>query len=132
MSNETVKKNEQASEVVTAERSSGGRTFTPRFDIWETDSELILYGDLPGVAAESIDIEFENDVLTIEGHVEPRNAETKLLFGEYGIGDFCRSFTIGETIDSEEISAEMRSGVLTLHLPKTASVKPRRIEVKTA
>jgi HSP20 family protein len=47
-----------------------------------------------------------------------------------GVGDYHRSFTIGEAIDAEKISAEMHNGVLTLHLPKSEKVKPRRIEVK--
>ena len=130
MSDAIVKKEEQPAEVATVERTRSGQTFSPRFDIWETDAELILYGDLPGVSAETLDIQFENDVLTIHGKVEPRHSDVDFVYGEYGIGDFYRTFTIGESIDSEKISAEMCNGVLTLHLPKTEAVKPRRIEVK--
>ena len=123
---------QEQSEVATVERTRGGLTYTPRIDIWETDDELMLYADMPGVSGENLDIQFENRELRIHGKVTPRHAEINFLYGEYGIGDFYRTFTIGETIDSEKISAELKDGVLTLHLPKTEAVKPRRIEVKSS
>ena len=118
-------------ELATVERTRGGATYTPRIDIWETSDELVLYADMPGVAAEHLDIQFENRELRIHGTVCPRHENIHFLYGEYGIGDFCRTFTIGEAIDSEKIAAELKDGVLTLHLPKTESRKPRRIEVKS-
>jgi HSP20 family protein len=116
--------------VATAERLQEAATFTPRFDIWEDDSEILLCGDLPGVAPNDLDIRFENGELTIHGRVAPRHAERRSLYAEYGVGDFFRSFTIGEAIDSTQISAELKHGVVTLHLPKTAAVRPRRIAVR--
>lgn len=104
--------------------------FMPRFDIWEGDDELILYGDFPGVEPESLDINFENQQLTIHGKVCRCHGDFKSLFTEYGIGDFERTFTIGEAINSEAINAKLHDGVLTLHLPKSNAAKPRRIEVK--
>ncbi|MCA9200942.1 MAG: Hsp20/alpha crystallin family protein [Planctomycetales bacterium] len=104
-------------------------TFTPRFDIWEGDDELILYGDLPGVDPESLDIGFENRQLTIHGRVYRCHDDTRMLYSEYGVGDFHRTFTIGEAVDSERINAELHDGVLTLHLPKSEEAKPRRIKV---
>jgi HSP20 family molecular chaperone IbpA len=86
---------------------------------------------MPGVAAENLDIQFENRELRIHGKVCPRHQDLAFLYGEYGIGDFYRTFTIGETIDSQKIDAELKDGVLILHLPKTEAVKPRRIAVKT-
>ncbi|MEO8271103.1 MAG: Hsp20/alpha crystallin family protein [Aureliella sp.] len=105
-------------------------TFSPRFDIWEGDDELILYGDLPGVEPNSLDINFENRQLTIHGKVCRCHEGNRSLYSEYGIGDFERTFTIGEAINGEGITAEMRDGVLTLHLPKSEASKPRKIEVK--
>jgi HSP20 family protein len=118
-------------EVATVERTRGGLTYSPRIDIWETGDELMLYADMPGVSAENLDIQFENRELRIHGKVCPRHEGINFLYGEYGIGDFHRTFTIGESIDSEKISAELKDGVLTLHLPKTEAVKPRRIAVKS-
>jgi HSP20 family molecular chaperone IbpA len=103
----------------------------PRFDILENEDELVLYGDLPGVDSPDLDIRFENNELTIHANVGARHQDVAFLYGEYGIGDFHRTFTIGEAVDTARISAELRNGVLTLHLPKTEAVKPRRIEVKT-
>ena len=91
------------------------QTFVPQIDIWEDDN---------------VDIQFENRELTIRGKVCPRYDNVKLLYSEYGIGDFHRTFKIGEAIDIAEISAEMSDGVLMLHLPKSEKLKPRRIAVK--
>jgi len=106
------------------------QTFVPQIDIWEDDDELVLSADLPGVTADNVDIQFENRELTIRGKVCPRYDNVKLLYSEYGIGDFYRTFKIGEAIDIAEISAEMSDGVLMLHLPKSEKLKPRRIAVK--
>lgn len=106
-------------------------TYMPRFDIWEGQDELLLYGDMPGVSVEDLDIRFENRELSIHGKVHARHHGDYVL-GEYGIGDFYRTFTVGEAIDAEKISAEMKHGVLTLHLPKSEKVKPRRIAVKVS
>lgn len=107
-------------------------TYQPRFDIWEGDDELILYGDLPGVEHDDLDIQFENRQLTIHGKVNCCHDGEGYLYSEYGVGDFQRTFMIGEAINSEAISAELHDGVLTLHLPKSDHAKPRRIEVKAA
>ncbi|WP_372716461.1 Hsp20/alpha crystallin family protein [Novipirellula sp.] len=104
-------------------------TYVPRFDIWEGEEELLLYGDLPGVSVDDLDIRFENRELTIHGKVAARH-EGEFLMGEYGTGDFHRTFAVGESIDAEKISAEMKHGVLTLRLPKSEKVKPRRIKVQ--
>lgn len=130
----TEKKSQNENRELSQQSGHGHRqnppTFSPRFDIWEGDDELILYGDLPGVAPDSLDINFENRQLTIHGEVCRCHEGIKSLYSEYGIGNFERTFTIGEAINGEGISAEMRDGVLTLHLPKSESAKPRRIEVK--
>jgi HSP20 family molecular chaperone IbpA len=115
-----------------SERTRNGMTYSPRIDIWESADELVLYADLPGVCAEDLDVQFENHELTIHGKVAPRQPEAQLLYGEYGVGDYYRSFNIGESIDAGKIHAELQNGVLALHLPKTEEVKPRRIEVKTS
>ena len=116
--------------VAVAERTRNGTTYMPRFDIVETDDELVLFGDLPGVTKDSLDVRFENGELSIAGSVPSRHAEHEFVYGEYGIGDFQRSFAISATIDAEKISAELHSGVLTLHLPKVEAAKPRKITVK--
>jgi HSP20 family molecular chaperone IbpA len=124
--------NKQPQETSTLERTRAGATYTPRFDIFENQEELVLYGDLPGVSKEDLDIRFEKNELSVYGRVTPRHEDVEYLYGEYGIGDFYRAFTVGEAIDSSRITAELKHGVLTIHLPKSEAVKPRRIEVQAS
>jgi len=128
--NQDVNKQTERSEMSNGQ--SHRPTFQPRFDIWEGDEELVLYGDIPGVKSDDLEINFENRQLTIHGKVGRHHDGEGYLYSEYGVGDFQRTFTIGEAINSEAISAELHDGVLTLHLPKSDVAKPRRIEVKTS
>lgn len=105
-------------------------TFAPRFDIWEGEHELILSGDMPGVDLSDLDIHIENRQLTIHGKVSHSRTNGRYLHSEYGVGDFHRTFRIGDSIDSESIQADLRDGVLTIHLPKLDEAKARRIPVK--
>jgi len=115
------------------ERTRCGRTYLPAVDIYETKDELVLLADLPGVKAESLEIQFEKSELKITGNVNECGCKGREpILGEYAKGDFVRSFQIGEAIDSNRISAELKDGVLTLHLPKVEAVKPRKIAVKSA
>ena len=123
--------NQESMNQYESDEQTYNTTFAPQFDIWEGDDELVLYGDLPRVDPKHLDIQFENRQLTIHGKVDRCcNGQKKSLFSEYSVGDFHRTFAIGEAINSEGISAEMRDGVLTLHLPKSEVARPRRIEVK--
>jgi HSP20 family molecular chaperone IbpA len=124
-------KHETPQDVATVERTRGATSYSPRVDIVENGDELVLYVDLPGVEQEDLDLRFEHGELIIEGRVQPRHNEKRLVHAEYGIGDFYRTFSINEVIDSTKVSAEITGGVLTVHLPKTEAVKPRRIEVKS-
>jgi HSP20 family protein len=128
MTTELAKKEQRA--PVSAERTRGGVTYNPRIDILEAEDELLLLADLPGVEPAELNIRYENKELMIEGKVAPRQGDVRYLYNEYGIGDFYRQFTIGEAIDAEKISAELKHGVLTVHLPKTDAVRPRRIPVQ--
>jgi HSP20 family protein len=114
----------------TAEHTRSGRFFRPNVDIVEKTEELLLFADLPGAKGDAIDIQFEDGELTLHAKVEPRQLpELPYLYQDYGIGDFYRTFQISEMIDASKISAEFADGVLTLHLPKAESVKPRKINV---
>lgn len=115
--------------------SDAGRAaivFAPRFDAWETESEYVLAGDMPGVAPEDLELHYENHELAIQARVAPRNPSGQPLCEEYGVGDFYRSFTLADSIDESAIAAELADGVLTVHLPKRAEVRPRKIEVKSS
>lgn len=116
--------------VPAVERTRSTTTYTPRFDIVETDDELILYGDMPGVEPDDLEVRFENEHVIVDGRVTPRQEGREHVYGEYGIGDFYREFRVNEAVDANKISAELKDGVLTLHLPKAEAIKPKRIEVK--
>lgn len=116
-----------------AERTRTGTAFVPPVDIVEKQDELLLIADVPGARAENIDLDYERGELTITARVEPRqDPNTPYLIREYGIGDFVRSFRVGEAIDSENVTAEVNNGVLTVHLPKADQARTRKIEVRSA
>jgi HSP20 family protein len=120
----------ERAEQTQPERLRGGVFFTPRVDIIETDHELTVFADLPGVKPNEVDLRYENGELTLHGRVQPRQPERGSLLNEYEVGDFYRAFTIGESIDGSKISAEFKNGVLTIHLPKMEKAKPRQITVR--
>lgn len=127
--NALTKREEKRTDLFTPERTYNGTTYTPRCDIYETEDELVLCADLPGVEAGDADVRFENGQLEIHARCTPRQ-NVAYLASEYGTGDFYRAFSVGEAIDSNKIAAELKHGVLTVHLPKNEAVKPRRIKVK--
>jgi HSP20 family protein len=125
------KREQRPTELATSERTRGGGvTFTPRCDIFETADELLLYADLPGVQPGDVDVRYEKGELTIYGRCAPRQGGEDYLAWEYGVGDYLRGFAINEAIDPDRIVAELKHGVLTVHLPKSEAVKPKRIAVK--
>jgi HSP20 family protein len=117
-------------EVKGPERTRGGVTFQPRVDIYETDRELILVADVPGVRPDDIDLRYENGELLLHARANARHADRTALLREYDVGDFHRAFRIDESIDSTKIEGECKNGVLTVHLPKVEAKKPRQINVK--
>ena len=114
-----------------AESTHGGNTYVPPVDIIERDDELLLVADVPGANADGININYERGELTLAARVQPRrNPETDDLLCEYGVGDYVRTFRVGEAIDASKIEAEVSNGVLTLHLPKAEAAKTRKIAVR--
>jgi HSP20 family protein len=114
------------------EQTRSGARYVPNVDILETPEKYVMRADIPGARAESVAVDYERGTLTIHAPVEPRKHDGgRLLLREYGVGDFHRAFQIGEGIDPTGIQAEYNNGVLTLHLPKSAAAKVRKIEVKS-
>lgn len=112
-----------------AERTRARLAFVPRTDICETEDAVVLVADMPGVMKDNVDISLENDTLTINGYVEPERPEGYgLMYAEYRIGDFQRSFTISNRIDRDNIEASLKDGVLRVRLPK-ADPGTKKIEV---
>jgi HSP20 family protein len=105
-------------------------TYTPRVDILETEDELLLFADLPGVREDSVDIRFENGELTLHARRSPSDASKGEWLWSSLTGDFFRAFRISEQVDASKIWADLKNGVLTLHLPKVEAAKPRKITVR--
>ena len=118
------------SEQMSPETTRGGVFFTPRVDIYETDQELTLYADVPGVTCQDLDLRYERGELIVHGRVQPRHPDVNYLLQEYEEGDFYRAFTIHESIDGSRIEAECKNGVLIVHLPKAEAARPRQIKVR--
>ena len=113
-----------------AKQARPGLMFTPAVDILETDREIILLADMPGVATENMSIDLREGVLTISGEVNPwEKADEKDVLIEFEIGKYYRQFAISEAIDQAKIDAKFTDGVLKLVLPKVAKAQPRRITV---
>ncbi len=118
-------------EVTGREQTRPGPVFLPAVDIFETQEEITLLADMPGVATDRVSIDLNEDQLTITGDVEAQAADKEgVLLREYETGRFQRSFAVSDRIDQGKITASMSDGVLRLVLPKAEKAKPKRIEVK--
>jgi len=103
---------------------------TPDVDIIETQTEYILYADLPGVDEKSLDITLEKDLLSLsaESHIEVPDGYRK-SFEEFESVIYERTFRIADDIDRDNIKASLKNGVLKLILPKAETAKPKKIEI---
>jgi HSP20 family protein len=106
--------------------------WAPAVDIYETEQELVVKADLPGVKPEDLDIRVENNVLTIRGErkFEKKVSEDKYLRVERAYGSFSRSFSLASTVNAEAIKADYKDGVLALSIPKREEAKPKQIKVQ--
>ena len=115
------------------ERTRTRKCYVPRADIYETDDDIVVVADMPGVDENSVDLTLEKNVLTINGSVEPEYPENySLAYAEYEVGDYQRSFTLSNQIDQDNIQAKVKNGVLNLWLPKAGPAKARKIKVTAA
>ena len=122
-------KQEVASPV---EQTSPGLVFTPAVDIFETDKEITLLADMPGVKANNLTIDLRDNILTLSADIAPvENANEEDILVEYETGRYYRQFTLGELIDQSKIDAKLNDGVLRLKLPKVEKATPKKIVVKT-
>jgi HSP20 family molecular chaperone IbpA len=121
----------------TPELSTGGRTperrlYAPPIDIYEVEGGLVLAADLPGVTGEHVELQVQDNKLTLFGRVQPRVPEgARLLHQEYTVCDFLRSFILSDEVDHEQITARMNNGVLEVFLPKASRPPARKIQVRT-
>ena len=106
------------------------RKYLPVTDMVETDKDLVLYMDMPGVDKDAITVQLEKNVLRIDGSVQlETSAEQKRIYREYNVGNYARQFELSNKIDQSKIEATMEDGVLSLVLPKVPEVQPRSIQI---
>jgi HSP20 family protein len=113
-----------------ADSAATGTVERPRVDILETDQEVVLLADLPGVRPNDVDVRFENGELTIHGRRTSANAGKRRILWEYEPAHYHRVFRLTEDVSADRIDAELKNGVLKVRLPKAEAAKPRRIAVK--
>jgi HSP20 family protein len=119
--------------VSAAERIRNVKTFVPLVDIYETKESIVLIADMPGVDEKSVDVELEKNILTLTGHVDiDEEKDRSIVYSEYEVGDYERTFTLSDEIDRDKICATVKDGVLRLELPKAEKAKPKKIAIKAA
>jgi len=113
---------------------NNARPWAPAVDILETENELVLKADLPGVELKDVDIQLENGTLTLKGERKFEKEEKNKGFHrmERSYGSFVRYFTVPETVDVEQVRAAYDKGVLTVTLPKKEIAKPKAIKVQVS
>jgi HSP20 family protein len=105
------------------------RYLRPPVDIYETPDELVLVADMPGVSSENLEVHVDDGVLTLRGKAA-HAAPGEPIFREFELANFFRQFELGIGIDAAKVQAELKNGVLKLHLPKSEEAKPRQIPVQ--
>jgi HSP20 family protein len=111
---------------------SEGVAWNPSVDVYETDNSYVLKADLPGIKKEDINLDVNNNTLTIKGDkiFEEKVEKDNYLRIERRYGSFSRSFTLSEKVDKENITANYKNGVLEVTLPKKEEAKPKEIKVE--
>lgn len=121
-------------EVSGYEQTLAGRAYIPEVDIFEDADALWLWADMPGVKSDSVNVELNNDVLSLEGRIEPEAyASLTPAYTEYNVGNFVRRFTVPRSgsLDHDKITARVVDGVVEVKLPKGEKAKPKRITISS-
>lgn len=127
MSEKNLVSNESPATLSRETTRTGERYVSPAVDIYETDEGLTLVADVPGLNDKSLQISIDQGILTIEGEASAGSGDFR--YREFVMAGYWRQFQLPETLDAEKARAEVKRGVLTLHLPKAEAAKPKRIEI---
>ena len=120
----------ESGDVTTTPEPAPRLVFTPPIDIFETEEGLVLLADLPGVSLDSLELQVQDNRLTLLGQVKsPVPHDAELRYQEYQVGDFLRSFILSDEVDHERVTATLNDGVLKVWLPKATKAQARRIHV---
>ena len=125
--------NQLAGGVGTTIGDGQSSTWLPAVDVWETEDELVLSFDLPGIPEDKIAVELEDNVLTVSGERErvQERSEDRFYRFERRFGQFSRSVTLPAGVQEDKIKADYKDGVLEVRVPRPEEQKPKRIEVGT-
>jgi len=115
----------------TEEKDLISRSWSPAVDIFETENELVLTAEVPGIEDKDIEIKIEDNTLSLKGErkFEKETKEENYHRIERAYGSFYRSFTLPTYIDQDKVRAEHQNGVLKITMPKKAELKPRKVKV---
>jgi HSP20 family protein len=123
----------EMSRLLNAFEGNGGttQTWVPPADVWETESDLVYAFDLPGVPREDVTIEYDDGMLTVSAKRERtvEGGDDRFYRFERRFGTFTRSIGVPQGIDESEIKADLKDGVLEIHVAKPEEVKPHRITI---
>jgi HSP20 family protein len=114
------------------EEDGGTRPWSPAVDIFETDQNLVVKAELPGVDAKDVEIRVEDNTLYLKGErkFEKETKEENYHRVERTYGSFARSFSLPNSVDSEKTTAEYKDGILTVTMPKREEAKPKTIKIQ--
>jgi HSP20 family protein len=122
---------ESVRNVRTGDEALSSAIWSPAVDIYETANEVVVKAELPEVNQNDIDIQVENNTLTLRGErkfdKETKQENFHRIERAYGV--FSRSFTLPSTVDQERIKADYKDGILRISLPKREASKPKQIKV---
>jgi HSP20 family protein len=117
-------------------RGEGMSTWSPAVDVRETDNEMRLDVEVPGMKPDDIEVTAENGVLTISGEKKSERKEgdekSRYHVVERSYGSFSRSFQLPKGLDESKIEADCDSGILSIHIPKAALPQPKKIQIGNA
>lgn len=114
------------------EQSRARNTLLPLVDIFEDEEGIVLVADMPGVSSRDLDIQVNDNVLSLEGEIKVDvPSGTEASFAELRGTRYERRFTLSRELDTDRIEADLKNGVLRLRVPKRAEHRPRRIEIKS-
>jgi HSP20 family molecular chaperone IbpA len=119
-------------EVTGHEQTAVGRAYVPEVDIFEDSEALWLWADMPGVGQDGVTVEFNEDVLSLQGQVKTKDyTGLSPVYTEYNVGNFVRHFTVPRSaaLDRDKITARVLDGVIEVKLPKAEKAKPKRITI---
>lgn len=98
-------------------------------DAWRDDDSFVVEFDLPGVSAQSIDLDVERNVITVRAERDARDEKAEMIAAERPRGVFSRQLVLGDNLDTEHIEASYNAGVLSLRIPVAEQAKPRKISI---